>query len=101
MLRLALAMGVLAPGCTDDDADPTVEDVQMDPPEHGFQFVVEPFVVPSGGDEQDCHFFEVPYDEPVCVHRLTAIQNPGTHHMNMFRPELGTIHDLYGEPGEV
>src|SRR5688572_23680800 len=85
--------------CGDDEPEP-LQDVTLEPPAEGFQLVVEPFEVPFGKDVQDCHFFEIPSDEPVCVNRIVVAQNPGTHHMNMFRPALGTVKELYGEPGD-
>lgn len=103
MLRRLLVASVslcLLNACGDDEPEPLV-DVTLDPPAEGFQLEVEPFEVPFGKDVQDCHFYEVPSDEPVCVNRIVVAQNPGTHHMNMFRPELGTVKDLYGEPGDV
>jgi len=101
-MRFAVLLATLGAlgGCKGDETEP-FRDVELAPPEDGFQLVVEPFVVPYGKDVQDCYFFEVPFDEPVCVNRVVVAQNPGTHHMNMFRPELGTVKDLYGEPGDV
>lgn len=105
-MRCVLALGaavwlVGSLGCKGDDDPGPTPDVTLDPPENGFQLVVEPFEVPFGKDVQDCYFYEVPYDEEVCVNRIVVRQNPGTHHMNMFRPALGTVKDLYGEPGDV
>ena len=43
--------------------------------------------------------FEVPYDEPVMVNRIVAVQNEGSHHLNVFR--IRTERELKGAPGEV
>jgi len=96
-MRFAL-LSLLLGAC---ESEPALNDVSLEPPEEGFQLSVGPFDVPPGKDIQDCYFFEVPSDEPVCVHRIVVAQNPGTHHMNMFRPDQGTIHNLDGEPGDV
>jgi len=101
-----LWVSLLAIGCVQDrPAEPLIqEDVTLDPPatlQEGFQYAMDPFDVPPGQEIQNCYFFEVPYDEDVCIDRIEVQQNPGTHHMNVFRPDQGTILDLDGEPGEA
>lgn len=79
-----------------------IEDVELDPPASpadGFQYAMPPYDVAAGSEVQNCYFFEAPYDEDVCIGRIVVEQNPGTHHMNVFR--LGTRLDLWGEPGDV
>lgn len=67
-------------------------------PEQGWQFDVPVFPVEFGEEIQDCYFFEVPYDEPVYVNKITVAQNEGSHHFNVFR--VKTIKGLSGKPGE-
>lgn len=96
----------LTVGCDQQKPDQPLEteDVTLDPPptpEDGFQYSIEPFDIGPGEEIQNCYFFEVPYDEDICVGRVVVAQNRGTHHMNIFRPEQGTILDLDGEPGDA
>ena len=77
-------------------------DVTLAPPaslEVGFQFETPHFEVPPGTEVQDCYFIDVPYDVPVYLNRFVMTQNPGTHHMNVFR--VKTIRDLGGKPGDI
>lgn len=76
------------------------EDVKLDPPEagKGFQLQIAPFDVPEGVETQRCFFFEIASDTPVFVSRFEIAQNPGTHHMNIFR--VRTLKGLDGAPGE-
>jgi len=100
-----LSFALLAGACDQDRPDaPLVEDedVTLAPPataEDGFQYVMPPYDVPAGTEVQNCYFFESPYDEDICIGEITVAQNPGTHHMNVFR--LGTEYDLWGEPGDA
>ena len=75
-------------------------DVQLAPPKagQGFQLKVDPYDVPKSTETQRCYFFEVNSDSPVFVHKFEVAQNPGTHHMNIFR--VKTIKGLYGSPGD-
>lgn len=103
MKRVLAALWLLA-GCDQQKPDQPlqVQDVTLEPPatlDEGFQYAMEPFDIGPGEEHQNCYFFEVPYDEPMCVSRVQVAQNMGTHHMNIFRPDQGTIHDLDGEPG--
>jgi hypothetical protein len=68
-------------GCGDDAAT----DVQLAPPVHGFQLAVGPFPVIPSSEVQDCYYFRAPINSPMDVHRIQAVMNPGTHHMNLFR----------------
>jgi hypothetical protein len=102
MQRIALFF--LVAGCDQQRPEGPLlhEDAVLAPPptpEEGFQYVMDPFDVPPGQEIQNCYFFDVPYDEEVCIGRIEVAQNSGTHHMNIFRPEEGTIADLDGEPG--
>ncbi len=74
-------------------------DVHLAPPERGYQFSVAPFEVPKGTETQRCFFYEIPSDEPVYVTRFEIAQNPGTHHMNVFR--VRTLKGLRGAAGEA
>ena len=66
---------------------PQPSDVKLDPPPEGkgFQLKIEPFEVADGQESQRCYFFTVPSDVPVFVSSFHIAQNPGTHHMNVFR----------------
>ncbi len=87
------------------DAEPVPNtDVTLDPPNPGFQLEVPAFDVPQGSEVQDCYFMAVPENtlhpgEPLYIDRFTIRQNPGTHHMNVFR--VGTVKDLGGHDGDV
>lgn len=89
------------PGCGNDDPkSPEPSEVTLpDPGPNGWQWTTGLFEVEQGAEVQDCYFFEVPFDHPVFVNRITAIQNDGSHHMNVFR--LRTIKALDGNPGDV
>lgn len=60
-----------------------VTEVALDKPPSGFQLTIGPFEVPAGSELQDCYYFRAPRD--AWVHKFEIAQNPGTHHMNMFR----------------
>jgi hypothetical protein len=88
----------------------STQDVTLAPPDAGFQFgtgvfpvyqpgVTEPDGGVSNGEEQRCYFFEVPSDTPVYVNHFDIAQNPGTHHMNIFR--VKTVVGLGGDAGDV
>lgn len=76
-------------------------DVELAPPAAGFQLKTEAWDVPRGTEQQRCYFFRVPAggSEPVLVDRIVAAQNPGSHHLNVFR--VKTILALDGEDGSV
>ena len=78
---------------------PGPSDVQLDPPASGFQLSPAPFDVPEGTETQRCFFFEVPSDVPVFVTRFEIAQNPGTHHMNVFR--VRTVKQLIARSGDA
>ncbi len=85
-------------GVACDTKDPL--DVQLAPPAtgQGFQLSTPAFDVPAGAEVQDCYFVAAP-DVETWVHRIVVAQNPGTHHMNLFR--RGTQVGLWGNPGDV
>jgi hypothetical protein len=104
--RLACAFlvwGLAACGASAPAAPPTDGDsgnVVLAPPAspaQGWQLGTETFSLDPGQELQQCFFFEVPYDEPVFVKRIEIAQNPGTHHMNIFR--VRSVHDLDGANG--
>lgn len=66
--------------------------------EQGWQMAIPEFAVPAGEEVQDCYFFEVPYDQPVYVNKITMAQNEGSHHLNVFR--VKTQKGLGGKPGD-
>jgi hypothetical protein len=89
---LALALAVA--GCNNP---PAPGDVTLDPPAKGFQLAVPPYDVPSGTEIQACYFFKVPdvnNGQPFYVESIQVAQNPGSHHMNIFRQN--TIVHLQG-----
>lgn len=80
--------------------DQTGVDVELpDPGPLGWQLTTGVFEVPQGEEIQDCYFFEVPFDDPTFVNRITLAHNDGSHHMNVFR--IRTIANLDGAPGDV
>ncbi len=95
-LTLSAALAALS-GCPGEGPPPP--GVTLPEPDQGWQFEVAEFDVPAGHEIQNCYFVEVPEDEEVCVARIEVAQEPGTHHMNVFR--LGTQIDLWGEAGDV
>ena len=107
----ACALALTSVACGDEKTEPPVDpvvtdDVTLEVPEAnvGFQFTIPAFDIPVGAELQDCHFFEVPENpdrpgEARFISRFHARQNPGTHHMNVFR--VKTRHDLYGAPGDI
>ena len=80
---------------------PPVQDVTLAPPASGFQLATPTWDVPHGTEQQRCYFFRVPGSgtAPVWVHRLVAAQNPGSHHLNVFR--VKTVVALDGDDGDV
>jgi len=100
---LVAVLGLVAIGCgseSDPDKKSPPGDVELpDPGPLGWQISTGPFEVPQGEEVQDCYFFEVPFDTPSFVNRITLAQNDGSHHMNVFR--VRTISNLDGAPGEV
>ncbi len=66
-------------------------EVSLEQPAPGFQLVVGPFEVPPSSELQDCYYFRAPSD--VWVHQFEIAQNPGTHHMNMFRVNEPSLYD--------
>jgi hypothetical protein len=100
--------GVLLAGCGAPDpsgptviADPPSNDVVLAPPKtpaQGWQLGTSAFSLDPGQELQQCFFFEVPYDHPVFVKHIEIAQNPGTHHMNIFR--VRTVKELDGKNGE-
>ena len=73
-------------------------DVNLVPPEQGFQFKVPAYTVDKSSETQRCYFFAVPSDVPVYVTKFEIIQNPGSHHSNVFR--VKTLKNLSGADGE-
>jgi len=102
LCKMAVLSAALAlPGCGGEDGGEK-KDVEVslpDPGPLGWQWTTGRFEVPQGEEIQDCYFFEVPFDEPVFVNRVTLAMNEGSHHMNVFR--LRTIAGLDGAPGEI
>lgn len=101
MGALALSVGVYGCGPANEEIK-TAEapDVSLpNPGPDGFQLQTDLIPVDPGQEVQNCYFFEVPFDRPVLVNRITLGQNAGSHHMNVFR--VRTIQALDGAPGDV
>lgn len=93
--------GVLAAGACGTDQAPvwTLPDLGTS---QGFSLRIPKFDVPSGSQAQNCYFVKVPDlngdGSPFWVNRIEMAQNPGSHHLNVFRvrtivglgPDLGT-----------
>ena len=104
-------LALLSDGCgasapqgppTTGDPPTTPGDVVLAPPATralGWQLGTSAFSLDPGQELQQCFFFEVPYDEPVFVKHIEIAQNPGTHHMNIFR--VRTIRELDGADGTI
>src|SRR5262245_41496606 len=69
-------------GCGDE---PPGTDVTLAAPERGFQLTTGVFPVIPSSEVQDCYYFQAPVAAAMDVHRLEVAQNPGSHHMNLFR----------------
>jgi hypothetical protein len=99
----ALAAASFALGCAGEsspESETLPQDVTLpDPGPDGFQIGTDIIDVAPGAETQQCYFFEVPFDRPVDVHRITLAQNIGSHHMNVFR--VKSVVNLDGAPGEV
>jgi hypothetical protein len=91
-----LVFAALAAGCSGGPRD-----VELAPPAAGFQLRTEAWDVPKGTEQQRCYFFRVPGSgtEPIFVDRIVAAQNPGSHHLNVFR--VKTVLALDGEDGAL
>jgi hypothetical protein len=110
---LVIAMSLTACGSTQppigetsdaqaDDGGRSVIEVDIPPPaspEEGWQWTVPAFAVAPGSEVQQCFFFEVPYDVPVYVDKVSIAQTTGSHHMNVFR--VRTVNGLDGADGDV
>jgi hypothetical protein len=103
--RLAWLLSLVAAlaGCGSDEKTeqqnpPTNVDLD-DPGLDGWQLQTGLIAVPPGEEVQNCYFFEVPFDRPVFVNRITLAQNAGSHHLNVFR--MKTIKALDGAPGQT
>jgi hypothetical protein len=81
---------------------PTVPSQLTPPPSgQGVQMMTNAFTVAAGEEIQSCYFFKVSDllaangmdpTQPLELHRVQVVQNPGSHHMNLFR--VRTIVDL-------
>lgn len=98
----ALAACSTATGPSDETPE-AFKSANLEPPDPnmGFHFETPDFEVPFSHEQQDCYFFRVPGSgtDPVHISRIEVAQNPGTHHMNIFR--VRTILDLDPANGDV
>jgi len=100
-MRLTLnALFAISLVCASCHKEP--QDVELAPPADGFQLATDAFDVPAATEVQRCYFFTVPAatdasTADIWVGHIIATQNPGSHHMNVFR--VNTIVDLDGDPG--
>ena len=63
----------------------TLEELTND---QGFSFRIPPFEVDAGKEVQNCYFVKVPdinNGAPVWIDHFKMAQNPGSHHLNIFR----------------
>jgi hypothetical protein len=98
----ALAVASMAyVGCSSASPSTPVHPVVTDPTQlaapptgQGVQLLTDLFNVPAGQELQVCYFFKVSdllkaagMDEtkPLELHRIQVVQEPGSHHMNLFR----------------
>jgi hypothetical protein len=72
---------------------------QAQPTAEGFELATGEIAVLAGQESQNCFFYEVPFDHPVFINKITLTQNIGSHHMNVFR--VRTIKQLDGAIGDV
>jgi hypothetical protein len=95
-LAAAAALTLFACSAASDDVR-----LAAPPKGEGFQLGVDPWDVPQGTEQQRCYFFRVPGSgtDPLWIDRIVLAQNPGTHHLNVFR--VKTILDLDGEDGDL
>ncbi len=98
-MRLPVLACLALAGCP--APQPMDTDVHLDPPPSGFQLATDSFDVAAGTETQRCYFFTVPGTgaDPVWINRVVATQNPGSHHLNIFR--VNTVKMLDGNPGDV
>ena len=98
-MRASIALALLALPLAACPGAP--HDVTLAPPSAGFQLATPAWSIPHGTEQQRCYFFRVPGSgtEPVWVNRIVAAQNPGSHHLNVFR--VKTVLALDGQDGEV
>jgi hypothetical protein len=76
----------LIAGCSNNPPAPV--DVTLAPPSQGFQLATPEFDVASGTEVQACYFFKAPdiaNGQDYYVNKIEVAQNPGSHHMNVFR----------------
>jgi len=99
----AVALAAMAyAGCSSSSSPPSpqptqvTDPTQLPPPAQGqgVQLLTDLFTVPAGQELQVCYFFKVSdllkaagMDEtkPLELHRIQVVQEPGSHHMNLFR----------------
>lgn len=65
----------------------------------GWQFKTGPFSVAAGEEKQICYFVSVPAEADAFVNRIVLAQQPGSHHLNVFR--VKTVKNLGGQNGDV
>ena len=98
--RGAIMGALLASACNNTPPAQQAIEVTLAPPDpgQGFQLSIADFEVPGGTEVQDCYFVKAP-DVETWIHRSVIAQNPGTHHLSVFR--IGTKGALWGQPGDV
>lgn len=104
---IAFALALAHTGCGPEPPPPppppeftnwTLENLTAD---KGISIRIPEFEVDAGAEIQDCYFIQVPdidNGNPIWIDRFYAAQNPGSHHMNVFR--VKTIKMLKPEDGE-
>ncbi len=89
-----LCCSVVFLGCSEKTSQIQSADLVAPLEGKGFHFETKNIEVPFGTEEQDCYFFQIFGDgtDPIFINRFEVAQNPGSHHMNLFR--VRTIQDL-------
>src|SRR6478609_8888265 len=88
LLPCALLLAIT--GCDNSTTMETPKDIELTAPAagQGFQLAVPAYEVPAGHEVQGCYFFKAPdlnNGQPYFVNMIELAQNPGSHHMNIFR----------------
>ncbi len=100
LFAAATAVVIALPGCAQDGTnvpptEPTLPSQLAPPPSGtGVQMMTDLFTVAPGEEIQACYFFKVSDlltangmdpTQPLELHRVQVVQEPGSHHMNLFR----------------
>src|SRR5262245_4209793 len=80
----------------------TLEDLTS---EQGISIRIPEFTLQPGEESQTCYFIDAPdinNGQPYFISKVHAAQNPGTHHLNIFRVKtIIGLDPAQGEPIEI